>query len=87
MTKEAENKLNMSNAFGAALVKTKDKVGEKFEEAYHNQFRAELDKRRAECEAELATLITGILGELSRIKVLNDEMDRIDETLRTQEDC
>lgn len=86
MTKDAENKMSMHNALGAALVKTKDSVGEKFDEVYRNAFREELEKRKAEYEEELTTRINGILGELSRIKVLNDELDRIDETLRVQED-
>ena len=86
MTREVENKFAMSNALTAALTKTKDSVGEKFEEAYNKAFKAELEKRRSECEQSLTELINGILGELSQIKVLSDEINRIDETLRAQED-
>lgn len=86
MTKDAENKMSMHNAFGAALVKTKDRVGEKFEKLYNEALKAELEKRRDECQTQLTELVNGILGELSQIKVLNDELEMIEKRLQAQEE-
>jgi hypothetical protein len=82
MTKDIENKFVMSNSLMAALAKTKDSVGDKFKDVY----KTDLEKRYSECEQLLTKLINGILGELSQIKILTDEITRIDEKLREQEE-
>lgn len=86
MTKDAENKMSMYNAFGSALVKTKDKVGENFEKVYNETLKAELENRRHECQEKLTETVKGILRELSLIRVLNDELESIEKRLQAQEE-
>ncbi len=86
MTKDMKNKFAMSNSLTAALAKTKDSVGEKFEDLYTEALKSHLENRYSECEQLLTESINGILGELSKIKVLADEMEQINEKLRKQED-
>lgn len=85
MTKELENKFLMSNVITLALQKTTDGIGEKFESINNTNYKATLEERRSECSADLDTLMNGILGELSKIKILTDEIVRIDELLEKQE--
>lgn len=86
MTNDLKNKFVMSNIITLALQKTTEGIGEKFESISSANYKDSLEERRSECSAALDALMNGILGELSKIKILTDEITRIDELLEKQEE-
>jgi hypothetical protein len=86
VTKELENKFLIANVLTLAMQKTTVGVGEKFESIYHESYKAMLEKHRCECQGSLNTMMNDILEELSQIKILTEEISRIDELLKCQEE-
>jgi hypothetical protein len=82
MAEEGDYKTAMYHAVGIGLCNTKDKVGEKFWKVHSEILKSELENRRHEYQGQLAEIMNSILGEISLIKVLNEELEIIEKRLR-----
>lgn len=76
---DGEKKLTMVNVISDALLKSKMGMGDKFQ----NALKSTLESRRKELESALNTQMEGILIELSKLKVLSESINKIDELLES----